>query len=210
MDARRTLRVLVKGHCRVHRYNEDGRPVGIDDVLARRLDDWWYRKRVLRDGFEKGFVVTTDVSFELPDGFLSRLRPGDHRCHGLRVERPDMALEEGYWWDGASGPTLDTADTLLASLFHDAAYSALRMGWVRSGDEEGAREEADAYFRRLLARAGASGWRCWLWYQGVRVGGSSAAAVTEGDELSERDQEAFAKWLDETDPDTGSGGIRQA
>ena len=34
--------------------------------------------------------------------------------------------------------------------------------------------------------------------------------MTAGDELADRDQEAFARWLAETDPDTGSGGIRQA
>ena len=210
MDARRTLTVLVKGHCRVNRYNEDGKHIGIDDVLGRRLDDWWYRKRVLQDGFEKGFILTTDVSFELPAGLLSRIQPGDHEKHGLRVQRPYMALREDYWWDGASGPTLDTANTLLASLFHDAAYSAIRMGWVRTGDEEGARKEADDHFRRLLARAGVSGWRCWLWYQGVRLGGESAARVNTEDELSERDREAFATWLGESDMDTGSDGPRRA
>ena len=57
-----------------------------------------------------------------------------------------------------------------------------------------------------------SGWRCWLWYQGVRLGGKTAAQVTAEGELSERDREAFAKWMDETDPDTGStgSGIRRA
>lgn len=210
MDARRTLIVLVHGHCRVNRFNEDGQQIGINDVLARRLDDWWHRKRILEDGLEKGFVLTTDVEFELPDGLRSLMRTGDHHKHGMRVERRRMVLQEGYWWDGASGPTVDTTDTRLASLFHDAAYSAIRMGWMRDGAEDDARKQADGYFQLLLARAGVSGWRCWLWYQGVRLGGGSAARVTAEDELSERDREAFAEWMDEVDTNKEIGGTRRA
>src|SRR3990167_8808836 len=37
-----------------------------------------------------------------------------------------MLIREAYAWDGASGPTLDTDDTMTPSLVHDAFYQLLR------------------------------------------------------------------------------------
>ena len=54
-----------------------------------------------------------------------------------RVETPYLALEggilyirEGYAWDGASGPTLDTSSSMRGSLVHDALYQLMRLGLV--------------------------------------------------------------------------------
>ena len=38
-----------------------------------------------------------------------------------------MLVKKGYAWDGPSGPTWDTDDTMTPSLFHDAAYQLMRM-----------------------------------------------------------------------------------
>jgi len=37
-----------------------------------------------------------------------------------------MLVKKGYAWDGPSGPTIDTPDTLTPSLFHDAIYQLIR------------------------------------------------------------------------------------
>lgn len=39
-----------------------------------------------------------------------------------------MIIERGYAWDGASGIAFDTANTMAASLVHDAGYQLIRDG----------------------------------------------------------------------------------
>lgn len=39
-----------------------------------------------------------------------------------------LIIEAGYAWDGPSGPTIDTASTMAASLVHDAGYQLIREG----------------------------------------------------------------------------------
>ena len=39
-----------------------------------------------------------------------------------------IVIDEGYEWDGASGPTIDTDDTMDGSLVHDILYQLIREG----------------------------------------------------------------------------------
>lgn len=39
-----------------------------------------------------------------------------------------LIIKQGYAWDGPSGPTADTPDTMRGSLVHDALYQLLRLG----------------------------------------------------------------------------------
>ena len=36
----------------------------------------------------------------------------------------------GYAWNGASGPTFDTLDTMITSLVHDLSYQLIRLGLI--------------------------------------------------------------------------------
>ena len=50
-------------------------------------------------------------------------------------------IKAGYAWDGASGPTIDTKNSMRGSLLHDAIYQLLRTGLLPSkyrlvGDRE--------------------------------------------------------------------------
>jgi hypothetical protein len=38
-----------------------------------------------------------------------------------------LTIENGYAWDGASGPSFDTRDSMRGSLGHDAKYQLIRM-----------------------------------------------------------------------------------
>jgi len=37
-----------------------------------------------------------------------------------------LRIRQGYAWDGASGPTYDTSDTMTPSLVHDVGYQLMR------------------------------------------------------------------------------------
>lgn len=39
-----------------------------------------------------------------------------------------MTFWKGYAWDGPSGPTIDTPDSMRGSLVHDGIYQLLRLG----------------------------------------------------------------------------------
>lgn len=69
----------------------------------------------------------------------------------------------GYAWDGASGPTLDTKNSMRASLLHDMGYQLMREGrlpleW---------KEYFDGAFYLQLKQDGMSTIRAWIWYKGV-------------------------------------------
>ena len=78
-----------------------------------------------------------------------------------------ILIYAGYAWDGASGPTIDSENSMAASLVHDAFYQAIRTGQVPGSF----RRRADGIFRDILKEDGMSFARRWLWYFGVRLFG---------------------------------------
>ena len=83
----------------------------------------------------------------------------------------NLLIREGYGWDGASGPTLDTRRTMIPSLIHDALYQLMRMGLL----PESERAAADAILREAMIACGAAPWRARLWYWMVRPFAAGAA-----------------------------------
>lgn len=73
-------------------------------------------------------------------------------------------IKEGYAWDGPSGPTIDTENSLLPSGVHDAAYQMMREGLL----PETQRPAWDLLFYELLVANGMIRPRAWLWYKTVR------------------------------------------
>lgn len=90
--------------------------------------------------------------------FYTRLRP----LYIIRTEYIDldldgkMVIKNGYAWDGPSGPTWDTKNSIRGSLFHDAAYQLMRLElldqkWRKVSDEELGRflgEDGMSWLRR--------------------------------------------------------------
>lgn len=78
-----------------------------------------------------------------------------------------------YAWDGPSGPTIDTKDSIRASLVHDALYQLMREGHL---DPQIYRKPADSLFYRLCLEDGMNPIRAAAWYEGLRLGAAGAAA----------------------------------
>ena len=90
-----------------------------------------------------GYVIHTDFISLGPNGLL--------------------LIKKGYAWDGPSGPTIDTPDSMRASLAHDACYQLMRMElipitWRRAIDKE---------LKRRLIEDGMNELRADIWYVGV-------------------------------------------
>lgn len=56
-------------------------------------------------------------------------------------ENGSLYIADGYAWDGASGPALDTKNIMRASLVHDALYQLIREGALPTSYRKAADQE---------------------------------------------------------------------
>jgi len=82
-----------------------------------------------------------------------------------------LVIKWGYAWDGASGPTYDSKNTMRGSLVHDALYQLLRMGLI----EQMYRDEADDELYDLIRDDGMWYIRAKSWHGAVTWFASSSA-----------------------------------
>jgi len=82
-----------------------------------------------------------------------------------------LTLAPGYAWDGPSGPTYDSKNSLRASLLHDSIYQLMRLEHLHNSW----REKADIMLDKILEQDGMWKVRRWYWLKGVRWFASSAA-----------------------------------
>jgi hypothetical protein len=75
-----------------------------------------------------------------------------------------ITVVPGYTWDGASGPTIDTVDTVCAALGHDVLYELMGAKILPASVYK---EIADLWFYRRLLHDGTLSFRAWAWYRAV-------------------------------------------
>lgn len=82
----------------------------------------------------------------------------------------NTVIYAGYAWNGASGPTIDTLTTMIASLGHDLGYQLIRLGLLDKKYKE--------YFDELLAKIGIEDGMCPLransWCVAVKLFGNGS------------------------------------
>ena len=74
-----------------------------------------------------------------------------------------LSIGEGYAWDGMSG-AIDTRNSRLGSLVHDALYQLMRQGHLSFKQ----RSNIDRIFYQILLAKGMWKWRAWYIYKTVR------------------------------------------
>lgn len=84
----------------------------------------------------------------------------------------ELIIQKGYVWDGPSGPTIDTRNSLEPSLVHDALYQSMRARYIPQEE----RKTVDKIFRRQLLAKGMSKFRATYFYYGVRLFGKWPAS----------------------------------
>lgn len=75
-----------------------------------------------------------------------------------------LTIIEGYAWDGASGPTIDTKSSMRGGLVHDALFQLMRFGLL---DRNLNFHWANKEFHKILIEDGMYRWRAWIWYNSV-------------------------------------------
>ena len=97
-----------------------------------------------------------------------------------------LEIKKGYAWDGASGPIINTQDTLVASLVHDVLYQAMRLNLIKSNSEN--KKIADKIFFEILKMHGVNSIRRKVWYLAVRLfGKKSTKSLQDNDKIKETD-----------------------
>ncbi len=82
----------------------------------------------------------------------------------------ELWICKGYWWDGPSGPTIDTPDFMRGSLVHDAIYQLMREGKL----SKKYRKYADKLLVQICKEDGMAWWRRCYVYWFVRAFARSA------------------------------------
>ena len=126
------------------------------------------------------FKVEENFSIELPFKIPDFEHPYASSKDGI------LSVKKGYAWDGASGPIINTRDTLVASLVHDVLYQAMRLNLIKSSKEN--RKIADKNFFEILKMNGVNSIRRKVWYFAVRLfGKKSTIKIQENDNIKETD-----------------------
>ena len=126
------------------------------------------------------FKVEENFSIELP------FKIPDFEHEYASSKDGILSVKRGYAWDGASGPIINTRDTLVASLVHDVLYQAMRLNLIKSSKEN--RKIADKNFFEILKMHGVNSIRRKVWYFAVRLfGKKSTIKIQENDNIKETD-----------------------
>ena len=129
-------------------------------------------------------VVSTPYLSVIP---LDRYSTSDVFAFGLTVDMTDktvasrpiaaeLTIRAGYAWDGPSGPTYDSKDSMRGSLVHDALYQLIRLGHL--GPEH--RQPADQLLYDICREDGMGYFRANAWYWAVRMFGRPASEPNSG------------------------------
>ena len=86
-----------------------------------------------------------------------------------------LIIQQGFKWDGASGPTIDGKENFRAALVHDSLYYLLRKGLLPADEY---RKHADKSLHDICNFDGMSDFRSDAWHLAVKLLGESAAETT--------------------------------
>ena len=118
--------------------------------------NWWSLSNLYRLDHEVRVQLTYIIGFDVGEAdwfWLSR--------EGL------LTVSKGFKWDGPSGPTYDTPNSMRASLAHDVLYILIMEGHIPMH----MRKQADQELRRIALEDGMHPFRAWYWYRSLRMFG---------------------------------------
>jgi hypothetical protein len=120
-----------------------------------------YKYQLVRD-----YSVVVDIANETVNSEYIKLYPDGQ-----------LVIKQGYAWDGPSGPTIDTKDSMRGALIHDALYQCMRDYGL---DRDKYKDVADNEFRKACVEDGMSWFRAFYFYYGVKLFGAKSTKP-EGD-----------------------------
>ncbi len=83
-----------------------------------------------------------------------------------------LLIKRGFFWDGASGPTIDTPSVHRGACIHDALYRLFQKGHLT---EESDRRKADRILYDYLRHDGMWKFRAKVWHRSLRRWGMKSS-----------------------------------
>ena len=127
------------------------------------------------------------ISRLLPSGIKTAYFELHHRTltvYGIVAGSPHKGV--GYAWNGASGPAIDTANTLRGSMFHDVLYQICRRQPMSIRALARMKWHADLLLIDLLKEDQMIILRRWCWWLGLFLGGWLAAWPRRHDRFAQK------------------------
>ena len=114
----------------------------------------------------KSIRYRSGYKYQLAESYSTAIgiRPAENIITGFVLLNTDglLVIKQGYAWDGASGPTIDTKSSMRGSLVHDALYQLIRLGFLPAGVRIACDKEAHKIWiedRMIKSRADV-----WQWF----------------------------------------------
>lgn len=114
------------------------------------------------DGYK--YQIRKNMRFALPPEFQGIEIETDF----IKLETCLLTIRKGYAYNGASGPTFDTKNSMRPTAFHDAMCQLMAEGLLPREFSPLVNE----LFRELLLQDGMSSFRSGLWHHGVEKHGA--------------------------------------
>ena len=112
------------------------------------------------------YQLHQNAVFMLPAEFAGAFFDSGH----IALMECKLLIRAGYAWDGASGPTWDSKNSMQGSLVHDALYQAIRLGLL----PRALKKESDDLLQSICISDGMSRIRAGLWHRAVQKFGLSS------------------------------------
>jgi len=118
--------------------------------------------------YRRGYKYQTTRDYHIKIGAISD-QPVMARFITL-TNAGEMIIHAGYAWDGASGPTWDSKNSMIGSLVHDVLYQLIRLGLI----DAKYKEYADQLLHDLCTEDGMFSWRADFWKWAVLTFGAGS------------------------------------
>jgi hypothetical protein len=75
-----------------------------------------------------------------------------------------LIIQAGYAWNGSDNPAIDTKNSMMASLFHDALCQLINLEII----DGSYRKRADRIYYDMCLESGMNKFRAWYQYQAIK------------------------------------------
>lgn len=120
--------------------------------------------------FEKykgGYLLTKDVSIAIG----SDIKNVEYKTTGIDGESVSLIISngvlyasKGFWWDGASGPTVDDSSNILSSLVHDILWELIGYCKEEKKKPPCSYRNSNELLMIISIRQGMEPWRAVVWF----------------------------------------------
>lgn len=127
----------------------------------------------------KHIKITKGYKYKVAERYVVKLPINpkvSYKCKQFELQSDGwLIIEDTYCYDGASGPTIDTANTYRGAAVHDVLYQLMRIGVL----PRSFRKNADLTMYMMLKEDGMWEIRAQSWYISLRSFAGKYATAAE-------------------------------